>query len=214
MVSFSYRMVSLHAFRGAGSLLLALLAQTIYANQLDGSAAELALRDSSGQSHSLEDYRGKIVVLNFWATWCIPCREEMPLLVSVHDRYAARGVVVIGASADGESTQAQIAPFLAKLKITFPVWIGANTAHMEKLGLGTGLPATAFIDRDGRIVGRILGVLGKKDLQHRIEYLLGDRRGPPPAPLVDRTPKGHEHEGEEHHQHGGVSMEGASTVPS
>jgi len=199
------------------------LASALYAHPLPNGAADLTFRDLSGADRNVSDYRGKIVVLNFWATWCIPCREEMPLLVSIHRRYAAQGVVVIGASADDETTHHQIAPFIRKLKITFPIWTGATTAHMERLGLGTGLPVTAFIDRDGQIVGRILGILDKKDLQYRIEYLLGNRQGPAPAPIVDQISEAHEnpqgrkhdaHEGEETHSHGGVGVEGASTVPS
>jgi thiol-disulfide isomerase/thioredoxin len=202
-------------------LVIGTLASTLSAHQLPNATADLMLRDLSGTNRSLSDYRGKIVVLNFWATWCIPCREEMPLLVSTYKRYEAQGVVMIGASADDETTQHQIAPFIQKLKITFPIWTGATTTHMERLGLGTGLPVTAFIDRDGQIVGRILGILDKKDLQHRLEYLLGDRQGPAPVPLVDQItearkhPKGDKHdEGEETHTHGGVGVEGASTVPS
>jgi hypothetical protein len=132
--------------------------------------------------------------------------------------YAGRGVVVIGASADEPATENQIAPFLRKLKIDFPVWLGARTDHMEKLGLGTGLPATAFIDREGRIVGRVLGVLDKRDLRNRIERLLGNRDVPEPAPLIDQISaakeKGGHGEKEEEHHHGGAGMEGASTVPS
>jgi thiol-disulfide isomerase/thioredoxin len=186
-----------------------------------GDAAELSLADLRGEIHNLQEHRGKIVILNFWATWCVPCREEMPLLVSIQNRYADQGVVVIGASADEASTQNRIPEFLQKLKITFPVWVGANTRDMEKLGLGTGMPATAVIDQEGRIVGRILGIVEKKDLTYRIEYLLGNRAGRAPPPLVDQISKAqkqtdphHQHEGEEKHSHGGVAMEGASTVPS
>jgi len=202
---------------GRGSLLHSAVIALLLLGSLPlfaGDAAELSLADLRGEIHSLQEHRGKIVILNFWATWCVPCREEMPLLVSIQNRYADQGVVVIGASADEASTQNRIPEFLQKLKITFPVWVGANTRDMEKLGLGTGMPATAVIDQEGRIVGRILGTVEKKDLTYRIEYLLGNRAGPAPPPLVDQISKAHQHEGEEKHSHGGVAMEGASTVPS
>src|SRR5436190_304408 len=106
--------------RRRGSMaVIGTLAWTLSAHQLPNAAADLRLRDLNGTERSLADYRGKIVVLNFWATWCIPCREEMPLLVSTYKRYEPKGVVLIGASADDESTQNQIAPFMQTLKITF-----------------------------------------------------------------------------------------------
>src|SRR5438034_11399182 len=108
-------------------LVMGTIAWTLAAHQLPNATADLALRDLNRTERSLADYRGKIVVLNFWATWCIPCREEMPLLVSTYKRYEPKGVVIIGASADDESTQSQIAPFMQTLKITFPIWTGATT---------------------------------------------------------------------------------------
>ena len=198
-------------------------AQSMYA--APDEPVELALRGLDGTEQKLSNYRGRIVILNFWATWCVPCREEMPMLVRLQQEYESRGVTVIGPSADAPETQAKIEPFLRELKIGFPIWIGATTEHMERLGLGAALPATAVIDRDGRIVGRILGPLEEADLRTRIEWLLADpaTRGPAPAAVLDTFEKhkkehpeeehGHQHEGEEEHQHGGVGMEGASTVP-
>jgi thiol-disulfide isomerase/thioredoxin len=186
------------------------------------SLPALTLRDLQGQAQSLTSLRGKLVVLNFWATWCAPCREEMPLLVSLQNRYEKRGVQVIGASVDDESTEAQIAPFVKKLKINFPIWIGATIEDMQILGLGSALPATAILDRDGQVVSRIIGVVTKGDLQERLEWLLGDRTTPAPPPLLNKIEQaqdhpdepGHKHEGEEEHEHSSVTIEGASSVPS
>lgn len=80
-----------------------LAAQEIPTEVSPAAADALVLKDSSNREARLADHRGKVVILNFWATWCIPCREEMPLLVGVQKRYADRGVVVIGASADDEA---------------------------------------------------------------------------------------------------------------
>jgi thiol-disulfide isomerase/thioredoxin len=184
---------------------------------LSNGKATLELQDLSGQPQSLSHLKGNIVVLNFWATWCVPCREEMPLLVSLQKHYEARGVQVIAASADDESTQKEVPEFARKLKINFPVWVGATIGDMQRLGLGSALPATAVIDRDGRIVGRIIGIVNKADLHHRIEWLLGDRQTPAPLPLINTIEThshDHKHEGEEEHQHASVGVEGASTVPS
>jgi len=185
--------------------------------------AQLSVKDLSGQPQSLESHRGQIVVLNFWATWCVPCREEMPLLVKLQKDYAARGVTVIGPSTDDESTQKNIVPFLRKLKITFPAWIGATTEDRQRFGLGTALPATAVLDREGRIVGRIVGPLEEADLRARLDWLLGDRSTSVPNPLFDSFAKkiaehdaahpDHQHKDGEDHAHP-AGLNGASTVPS
>jgi thiol-disulfide isomerase/thioredoxin len=178
---------------------------------------QLVLEDMNARKRSLEEYRGRMVVLNFWATWCVPCREEMPLLGRVHAEYAERGVAVVGASADDASTQENIAPFLRELKLTFPIWRGATTGDMERFGLGTALPATAILDRDGSIAFRILGPLGEAELRARLEWLLGGRAASAPEAVLNNFEKAHaehEHAGAEDHAHGGVGLEGASTVPS
>lgn len=195
-------------------------------------APALSLADTSGTARSLADYRGRVVVLNFWATWCVPCREEMPVLVALRESYAARGVEVVGASADDESTRAKVVPFARELKINFPVWVGATTDDMRRFGLGSALPATAVLDRDGRVVFRIAGPVNASELRERVEWLLGGRTSPAPVAFLNNI-KPHEgeeaghkhegedakageegHEGEEEHGHGNVGMEGASTVPS
>ena len=180
--------------------------------------ATLALQGLSGDRQSLEHYRDRIVILNFWATWCVPCREEMPLFGRVREDYRARGVEIIGAAADDASTRDQVEAFIEEYGINFPIWLGATAKDMERLGLGTTLPATALIDRDGHIVARILGLVEERELIERIDWLLGDRTAQPPPPRVDhlesaKDEHGH-HEGEEEHQHAAVAMEGASLVPS
>jgi thiol-disulfide isomerase/thioredoxin len=147
--------------------------------------ASLRLKDTGGRPRSLIDHRGKIVVLNFWATWCKPCRDEIPILVSLDSRYRERGVDFICASADDSSTQKNVAGFARRLKISFPVWVGATMDDIKRLGLGNSIPATVIIDRNGAVVGRILGPVGNADLQNRIEWLLGDRQTPAPAAVVN-----------------------------
>jgi thiol-disulfide isomerase/thioredoxin len=151
----------------------------------DGFAPPLSLKDLSGEPQRLESHRGKIVVLNFWATWCGPCVEEMPMLADIQKRYGGRGVMVIGVSLDEEGSVEKVPRFVQKRKINFPVWVGGTTEDLERFGLGEALPATAFIDAEGRIVGRVLGMLRKRDLRHRVEWLLGERKGKPPEPLVN-----------------------------
>lgn len=204
----------------------ALAAQQAGQSTSSGGEAVLELLDLSGRRRSLAEYRGRIVVLNFWATWCAPCREEMPILVSLQRRYGARGVQVIGASIDWESNRQEVARFARKMELNFPVWAGAKVADMQRLGLGAALPATAIIGRDGTIVARVLGMVGRDDLEGWIEWLIGDRSPPAPPVLINNIEKhqhdheregtggdSHEHKGEEEHEHA-PGIEGASTVPS
>jgi len=145
---------------------------------------DLPLKDMRGQKVHLRDYRGKIVVLNFWATWCVPCREEMPMFVEMEKEYAPRGVVFLAASLDDRETRPKIPDFIAKFSIGFPVLVGASTMDLDDLKLGQALPATAFLDQEGRIVARVLGQARKDDLKERLDWLTGDRKGPAPNPVV------------------------------
>lgn len=162
-----------------------MLAASLAVASGEAPAPDLSLPDMSGNPQSLRQYRGRIVVLNFWATWCEPCREEMPMLVEAQKLYAERGLAVIGASLDDAGTQSKIAPFIRKRKINFPIWVGATPEDLKKFGLGEALPATVFLDRDGRIVARVLGQLRKRHLTERVEWLLGNQQGEPPQPLVN-----------------------------
>jgi thiol-disulfide isomerase/thioredoxin len=146
--------------------------------------ADLTLHDSNGRKVRLHDLRGKPVVLNFWATWCGPCNDEMPMLVEMEREYAARGVLFIGASLDEARTRAKIPAFLAEHKVGFPVWYGATADDLDKLQLGPAVPATAFLDAEGRIVARILGQARPAEVKERLDWLTGDRSGPAPEPLV------------------------------
>src|SRR5260370_22429569 len=85
--------------------------------------SDLTLKDLNGQRVRLRDYRGKVVVLNFWATWCGPCKAELPMLVEAAKDYASRGVVFVAASLDDEKTRQQVPAFISMHQISFPVWL-------------------------------------------------------------------------------------------
>lgn len=149
----------------------------------------LELPDHNGAIQRLEDHRGKVVVLNFWATWCGPCAREMPIFVEAQQRYGPRGVVVLAASLDDPATQSNIPAFLEKYRMNFPVLLGATADHLHQFEMGDGLPGTVFLDTEGRIFARIFGEAKKKDIFERIEWLLGDRKGKnpkPPKPLLGK----------------------------
>ena len=145
----------------------------------------LSWSDTEGQTRSVGEYHGKIVVVNFWATWCVPCQHEMPMLADMQKHYAEKGVVFLGASVDDQKTQAKVEPFAKKDRIPFPLLVGATTDEMQQLGLGETIPATAFFDQDGKLVARVLGELSKSDLQHRLDWMLGKHHGGPPPVFVD-----------------------------
>jgi thiol-disulfide isomerase/thioredoxin len=149
--------------------------------------AELALKDSSGRKVRLRDLRGKPVVLNFWATWCGPCKAEMPLLVDLEKQYGTRGVVFVAASLDDAKTEPNIAGFVAEHHIDFQIWYGATADDLDQLKLGPAVPATAFLDAEGHVVARILGQARPEELKERLEWLTGDRSAPPP-PVVKHLP--------------------------
>ena len=138
-----------------------------------GSEAELSLKDLAGIVQPLSAYRGRIVILNFWATWCIPCKVEMPDLAAIQNEYAAFGVQVVGASADQVADRAKVLAFIKRSKINFPVWLGATTDDMKRFGVGPGLPATVVIDRDGKIVALHYKVIQQAQLKKEIDKLLG-----------------------------------------
>ena len=145
---------------------------------------ELTLKDMAGHRVRLSEFRGKVVVLNFWATWCGPCKAEMPALVAAEKDYASRGVVFVGASLDESKTRSQIPVFLSKYEVKFPVWVGATADDLAKLEMGPAVPATAFIDAEGQILFRVWGQFRDAEVKERLEWLTGPRTGPPPSALV------------------------------
>ena len=160
-------------------LLVLLSASLLFASD----SVNLPFKDMNGKTVRLKEFRGKPVVLNFWATWCVPCRAEMPLLVEAEKEYGPRGVVFIGVSLDDRQTRPKVPEFAGEFQVGFPLWVG-STMDLDDLKLGTALPATAFIDREGRIMARVLGQISKDELHERLDWLAGDRKGPAPDPLV------------------------------
>jgi thiol-disulfide isomerase/thioredoxin len=134
--------------------------------------AVLALKDLTGANQSLAGYRGRVVVLNFWATWCEPCKKEMPDLSAIQNDYAPLGVQVIGAASDEAADGAKVLKFTREFKVNFPVWVGAQTDDMERFGVGSVLPATVIIDREGKIVWREIGIIKPAELRKQLDSIL------------------------------------------
>lgn len=135
-------------------------------------APALSLKDLSGKTVDLADYRGKPVLLNFWATWCDSCREEMPALEDLNRRRAAEGVVVLGVSLD-EDAASVVPPFVREHGLTFPILIadrGVVSGYAVR-----GLPTAYLIDADGLISRRWVGPLDVPAVENDILALLNRR---------------------------------------
>jgi thiol-disulfide isomerase/thioredoxin len=145
---------------------------------------DLPLKDLSGQPQSLSAYKGKILIVNFWATWCGPCREELPMLNQLAEHYSTGGVAFVAISIDDATTQSKIPKFLEKKNITLPVWTGATSDNLLQLGLGKFVPDTLILDQDGAVICRIWGEAERKDITSRVDWLLNGRAGNEPQPLV------------------------------
>jgi len=145
------------------------------------SPPSLKLHDLKGAPHALEDYRGKPVLLNFWATWCVPCAAEMPLLNEMQKQYEGK-VVFIAASIDDEDMKLQVEAFIKKHQgEALTVMMGATLDTLDDFGVNQGMPGTVFIDAEGKIVDRITGALTRSDLEQRLRKLVGEpEAGPTP----------------------------------
>lgn len=141
------------------------------AANLIGRQIDLTLKDLSGTDQSLAALKGRIVILNFWATYCIPCRKEMPDLAAIQNEFAAFGVQVVGVNTDEAEARDKVLQFVRETKVNFPIWVGGSSEHMVRFGLGTALPGTVVIGRGGRIVKVISGVVDPVVLRKEIEVL-------------------------------------------
>jgi peroxiredoxin len=112
------------------------------------SAPDFTLTDANGQSVTLSDLRGQVVMINFWASWCGPCREEMPLLEQIHQRYEALGFTLLGINVEENSTNGQA--FLQERPVSFPVLYDPKN-NLSKLYDVIAMPSTVLIDRQGNI---------------------------------------------------------------
>ena len=137
-----------------------------------GKETELTLKDMFGVDQRLSSLRGRIVILNFWATWCGPCKKEMPDLAAIQNQYAAFGVQVVGASADTMAEVKAVRQFVKDASINFPIWLGATTEQMAQFGLGPALPGTAIIGRDGKIVALFPGVITQEEIKKHLDKLV------------------------------------------
>ena len=138
-------------------------------------APSFKLRNIKGNYESLESYRGKVVVLNFWATWCAPCRIEMPSFEKLYRRYRSEGVTVLAITLD-KNSENKIKSFVDEYGLSFPILLDEK-GEVERLYPSMTIPFTYIIDRQGRIVARVDGAKNWESSEtfEAIEYLLKNR---------------------------------------
>jgi thiol-disulfide isomerase/thioredoxin len=165
----------------ATAVVFAMLVCTLTASAGE-AAPTLELHDLKGGVHKLEEYRGKPVVLNFWATWCVPCAAEMPLLSEMQTRYKDK-ILFIAASIDDDDMKPSIEAFVKKHKGDgLTVMTGATLDNLEDFKVAQVMPGTVFIDAEGNIVDRVSGALKRDDLENRLEKFAAGTLTPRPSP--------------------------------
>lgn len=143
------------------------------ATKVGDVAPDFARADLAGRQVRLADYRGKLVLLNFWATWCAPCRKEMPLFSKWQRDYGAQGLQVVGVSMDDDV--ASVKQLLAQRPVQYPIVMG-DAKLGEQFGGVLGLPLSFLIDARGRIVSRYQGESDLAQMEAKLKELLPRRR--------------------------------------
>jgi thiol-disulfide isomerase/thioredoxin len=136
-------------------------------------APGFTLKTLDGKTVSLSDYKGKAVLVNFWATWCGPCKLEMPWLIDLQKKYAAQGFTVLGISED-DGPAKNIADFAAKMGVNYPVLI-ANDQVSKAYGGIDYLPTSYYVGRDGKVVREVGGIISQNEIEADIQKILATR---------------------------------------
>jgi peroxiredoxin len=135
-------------------------------------APDFELKSIDGKSYKLADLRGKAVLLNFWATWCPPCKIEIPWFIELQKQYANQGLVVVGVAMDDDTNkQKVVSEFASQMKIDYPILLGTDQVA-DQYGGVDALPTTFFIGRDGKIVRRVMGLAGHSEFEEAIQAAL------------------------------------------
>jgi peroxiredoxin len=134
-------------------------------------AADFALKDAEGKVYKLADYKGKVVLVNFWATWCVPCKLEIPWFVDFERQYKGDGFTMLGVSMDEDGWKV-VKDYVEKSKINYPVVLG-DESTTQKYGGVDALPMSFLVDQQGRIAAVHVGLVERSDYEGEIRALLG-----------------------------------------
>lgn len=135
------------------------------------TAPDFNLPTTDGKMLRLSDYRGKVVIIDFWATWCPPCRKGIPDLIDIKKKYGPKGVEIIGVSVDTD-TKNEVIPFIKEKGINYPVVYGNQNVYMQYGGI-RAIPTTFVIDKEGKIVASYEGLVPKVTYENHIKKILG-----------------------------------------
>lgn len=139
-------------------------------------APDFELPTLDGRKVKLSDFRGHAVLLNFWATWCSPCKIEMPWFVDAQKQYGKDGLVVLGVAMD-DTASAKIAEFAHEMGVNYPVLLGTDKVS-DDYGDVRALPTTFYIDRNGMIVAKTVGLLGREEVESDVKQALSSSYKP------------------------------------
>ena len=150
-------------------------------------AANFTLKDLSGKSVSLKDYRGKAVLVNFWATWCAPCKVEMPWFEKLQAQYASQGLVILGVTAE-DIPRDEVAKSAKSLGVDYPILLRGDAIANDWGGLD-GLPSSFYIDRQGVIVDETVGLYSRDEVESMIKRIVNGKSGQPnpPKPVASQS---------------------------
>ncbi len=150
----------------------------------------LTFENLTGSKEKIGDLRGSIAVVNFWATWCAPCRQELPMLSRLSLQFAEKKVRFVAISIDenpsNRKQRTRIDQFLSEEKPAMEIWLGGDLDSLARCGLGEIVPGTIILDSNGQVVSRVEGQAREEDITGAVQWIMDGENGPLPKAVVKR----------------------------